>query len=107
MAASNKRINRNQRAIHPSSENAFSVSHVHTFEDGGMTFWLHYGPITIYSCRIVTGDNGEFIGFPARKAEPKNRGESARWFNYAFAMMDEQTQIDIINMVYDQAGQAE
>ena len=107
MAATNKRINRNQKAIHPASDNAFSVSHVYVFEDGGLSFWLHYGPITIYNCRIVNGDNGEFIGFPARKSEPKKRGEAAKWYNYAYAMMDDQTQIDVINMVYDQAGKDE
>ena len=89
----------NQRdAVRPE----FRVSDPHQFDDGNVTFRLHYGRCTIYGCRIAQGESGEFIAFPSRKVEGKRRGDAPRWFSHAYIPLDEAEQVDIINMVYDQ-----
>lgn len=94
----NKRTIPNQR---DTARPEFRVSHVFQFDDGGITFWLHYGRCTIYGCRIAHGDNGEFIAFPSRKVEAKRRGETAKYYSHAYIPLDMDESCDIINMVYD------
>jgi DNA-binding cell septation regulator SpoVG len=80
------------------------VSDVHLFDDGNITFRLHYGRCTIYGCRIANGENGEFIAFPSRKVEGKRRGDPPRYYSHAFIPLDEDEQAEIIQIVYDESG---
>lgn len=44
---------------------------------------LEVNGVTIYGCRYVTTDKGDFISFPSHK------GKDGKYYNYAYVKLDE------------------
>lgn len=51
--------------------------------------------LTIYNCRIVAGDRGNFISFPARK------GKDGKYYGYVFLKLSDKEQEEIIEAVME------
>lgn len=67
----------------------FSVTRVHVFDDGSITFNMQVdGFVDIYGCRIYDGKEGKpFISFPSRK------GSDGKYWNHVYIKLsDEQTE---------------
>lgn len=60
-----------------------SVSMVKEWSNG-LTFTLTVDRVSIYGCRIVSGKNGDFISFPARK------GSDGKYYNHAYIDLTEE-----------------
>ena len=73
----------------------FTVKNCREFPDGGTTFALIVGRVTIYGCRIIDGKDGEFISFPARK------GKDGKYYNHAYCALSPEETAEVINAVYE------
>lgn len=51
--------------------------------------------LTIYNCRIVAGERGNFISFPSRK------GKDGKYYGFVFLKLSDEEQEDIIDAVMD------
>lgn len=58
-------------------------------------FTLIYHDMKIYSCKVVTGKNGDFIAFPSSK------GSDGKYYNSAWMELSEDDTKSIIKMVED------
>ena len=90
MARTNSRQQKQQ-----ASNFEFTVKNCREFPDGGTTFALIVGRVTIYGCRIIDGKDGEFISFPARK------GKDGKYYNHAYCALSPEETAEVINAVYE------
>lgn len=90
---------RTNRNTNKQTESAlsFSVKNCREFADGGISFVLMLlgGKVTLYGCRIISGREGEFIAYPARK------GKDDQWYNHFFVALTKEETAEIINAVYE------
>lgn len=85
----------NSRQKQQASNFEFTVKNCREFPDGGTTFALIVGRVTIYGCRIIDGKDGEFISFPARK------GKDGKYYNHAYCALSPEETAEVINAVYE------
>lgn len=76
----------------------FAISNVNNYSDTLTFFNLHLrtnaGDITVYGCKVITGEKGDFISFPSRK------GEDDKYYNYVYIDLSE----EIRNSIIDEIG---
>lgn len=73
-----------------------SVSRVKIWSNGA-TFNLHYGRCTIYKCRVVESDKGDFVAFP------QELGKDGKYYSFAYIKLTEAEQKAIIHLVEQEA----
>ena len=73
----------------------FEVSNVREL-DWGIVFDLELNEVKIYSCRLVDGENGEFIGFPSYK------GKNGKYYTHCYFAFDEDDAKKVIKEVKKQ-----
>lgn len=76
-------------------QEGFSISNAKCWEDGRVTFNLHYGRTTIYGCRVIEGEKGDFISFP------RHKGKDEKYYNYAKIEMTADEQAAVLKLVED------
>ena len=59
----------------------FQIGRVKMWDNGGITFDLTINGITIYNCRVVEFEAGDFISFPSRK------GNDGKYYNHVFVKL--------------------
>lgn len=69
---------------------SYSVSRVKMWDNGGVTFDLHFTGITIYGCRVVELTKGDFIAFPQRK------GSDGKYYSHVYVNLSEELQNAIL-----------
>ena len=69
---------------------SFSVNRVHKFDNGGVIFDMTLNGISIYGCRVVETEDGDFIGLPQRK------GNDGKWYSIVWARLSEADTKDIL-----------
>ena len=69
---------------------SFSVNRVHQFDNGGVTFDMTINGISIYGCRVVETDKGDFISLPQRK------GNDGKYYSIVWAKFSEEDTKDIL-----------
>ena len=94
---SNAKSKTNEKKDHG---DVFKVDNVRYMEgkDGkpGVAFFtLIYHDMKIYSCKVVTGKNGDFIAFPSSK------GNDGKYYNSVWLELSEGDTKSIIKMVED------
>ena len=104
MARTNRRTNPNQQSMNSQNtvpvyavNDELGVSHVREWQDNNITFALHYLRMTVYGCRIMTGEHGEFVSMPSKKII---RDGAEKWLNHVYIKLTDQEQQDLIEMVY-------
>lgn len=68
------------------------------FDDGAILFALDIQVaedrvLTVYNCRVVDGQKGNFISFPARK------GKDGKYYSHAYLQLTDDEQEEIIEEV--------
>ena len=71
----------------------FEIGRVKQWDDGKVTFDVTINGFTIYGCRVVETDAGDFISFPSRK------GSDGKYYNHVFVKLDAADQKMILNAV--------
>ena len=56
-------------------------------------FDVEINGVTIYGCRVVEGNNGDFISFPSHK------GKDGKYYNHAYIKLSDDQAKDIISQV--------
>lgn len=78
---------------------AFAVSNVKNYSDSVCFFDLYIrseiGIVVIYSCKVISGEKGDFIAFPSTK------GSNDKYYNHAWIKMDDDIIEAIVNAVSD------
>ncbi len=84
-------------------DDQFAVSGINNYSDSCCFFNLYtkspIGNVAIYGCRIVSGEQGDFISFPAEKYTTKDGG--AAWKNHASVKFDDGMTSKIIGAVQE------
>ena len=75
---------------------SFSVNRVHQFDNGGVVFDMTVNGISIYGCRVVETNDGDFIGLPQRK------GNDGKYYSIVWAKFCETDTKDILAEVEKQ-----
>lgn len=70
--------------------NDFSVRNIKMFSNGGVLFTLIVNGITIYGCRVVETEKGDFIGLPQRK------GSDDKYYSIVYFRFDDADQRAIL-----------
>lgn len=82
-------------------DNQFAISGVKNYSDSCCFFNLYtkspIGNVAIYGCRVVSGEKGNFISFPAEKYTAKDGGEA--WHNHASVNFSDGMTMKIIKAV--------
>ena len=76
-----------------SAAKEITVTRAHQFEDGGITFDMTVGEVTIYGCKIAHGKNGDFISFPSRK------GKDGKYYSHAYVSLSEEDTQSILSQI--------
>lgn len=58
-----------------------------------IVFDMQIGSITIYNNRLITGDNGTFVGFPSRK------GKNNKYYAYAYTKLSQEEIESIVDQI--------
>lgn len=78
---------------------AFAVTNVKNYSDSVCFFDLYImseiGIVVIYSCKVISGEKGDFIAFPSDK------GNNDKYYNHAFIKMSDDIKDAIVNAVSD------
>ena len=61
--------------------------------NGGVVFDVTINGVSIYNCRVVEGNNGDFVSFPARK------GSDGNYYSHAYIKLTEDDTKKIIGLV--------
>lgn len=72
------------------------VSHIRAVEINDRVqvfFTLMLNGVSINNCRIVEGDNGDFIGFPARK------GKDGKYYKHVYASISPEDSAKILAII--------
>ena len=69
---------------------SFSVNRTHVFQNGGVTFDMTVNGISIYGCRVVESEKGDFIALPQRK------GQDGKYYSIVWARFSEDDARDIL-----------
>ena len=81
------------------TNNAFAVANVRNYSDSVCFFDLYVrselGIIVIYSCKVITGEKGDFIAFPS------SEGSNKKYYNHAWIKLSDETTEAIVNAVSD------
>lgn len=91
--------NQNQRHDLPSL--SFRVKRTKVWDNGGVTADIEFNGVTIYGCRVVEGENGDFISFPSRK------GNDGKYYSYAYIHLGESEMKAIIEEIERQINGGE
>lgn len=72
----------------------FTVTRAHEFEDGSVSFNMETAEgVRLYGLRIIDGEKGPFISFPARK------GADGKYWNHVYIEFTPQEREAIIQQV--------
>lgn len=66
------------------------VLNVRQTKKGFVFFNLRLNGITIYGCKVIESDTGDFISFPSYK------GTDDKYYSHVYARLDDMTQNEII-----------
>lgn len=70
----------------------FEVKNVNQYKDT-VFFNLIINGVTIYGCRVVEGQNGDFIAFPSKK------GNDGKYYNHAYVALSDDDSKKILEEV--------
>ena len=62
----------------------------------GVVFDLMINDVKLYSCRLVDGDNGKFIGFPSYK------GKNGKYYTHCYFPFSDKDMKKVIDVVEDE-----
>lgn len=68
----------------------YSVDHVKMDSKDRVRFSLTVNGVTVYSCVVMEGKNGDFISFPSYK------GKNGKYYNYAYIPLTDKEQEAIL-----------
>ena len=76
-----------------SAVQSVEVTRAKAFDNGGVVFDVTINGVSIYNCRVVEGNNGDFVSFPARK------GSDGNYYSHAYIKLTEDDTKKIIGLV--------
>lgn len=65
-------------------------------KNGFVFFILKLNGITIYGCKVIESEKGNFISFPSYK------GTDGNYYSHVYARLDDETVSDILDRVDDE-----
>lgn len=98
MRVNTKSTNKATKEVQAVKLNSIDVQNVRAIDTQRSTmilFTLVANGITIYSCRVATGKNGDFVSFPQYK------GKDGKYWNYAYVALTEEDSNYILQLVQD------
>lgn len=69
------------------------VTRAKQFSDGGVVFDMVVNGVSIYGCRVVEGEKGDFISFPAHKAT------DGKYYSHAYINLSADDTKNIVKQV--------
>lgn len=87
MKKSNKKVESEKEVLEVTD---CEVLQVRETKKGFVFFNLRLNGITIYGCKVIESDKGDFISFPSYK------GTDGSYYSHVYARLDDMTQNEII-----------
>jgi len=93
------RRNQTAKAEAKTNELTYTIDRTFTTDDGTIIFDATVNGVKLYGMRVINGNKGDFVAFPARKSE-----KDGKYYKYFYIEMSEEQTDAFIQAVFDKAG---
>ena len=93
MKKSNKKVE--SKEVETLEVTDYEVLNARKTKNGFVFFNLKLNGITIYGCKVIESEKGNFISFPSYK------GTDGNYYSHVYARLDDETVSDILDSVDD------
>lgn len=92
------RRNQTAKAEAKTNELTYTIDRTFTTDDGTIIFDATVNGIKLYGMRVINGNKGDFVAFPARKSD-----KDGKYYKYFYIEMSEEQTDAFIQAVFDKA----
>lgn len=89
----NRKVVSKKKDVETLEVSSWKVLNVRQTKKGFVFFNLELNGITIYGCKVIESDNGDFISFPSYK------GTDNKYYSHVYARLDDMLVQEIITEI--------